>query len=444
MLAELADELREGGATVFEIAAAPSPRSEVGFSFVRALVAKLGGEPWAREARGDAIDALERAVDGAIGNARGALVVVAMDDVDRTDGVSRAIIDEAFSYRRAPALVVIATQSTQPPSRDGVRDMPLTGLSRTDAQRLVSRTSVPPPQASRASDRLVEPLYMEQFLRWRAEHRKEKRDIPTTLAALVEDRIAALEPSARRTLQAVSVVGGGGVADIAALVGRDDDVTSALSSLADAGFLRRDGDVFGLAHRIFGAVALRDAPAGAVEQLHARAADALEQDANALELRAWHAIRGRVDFEAFALVEESARRRAACGDAAGAVAALSDGYVAARTCVARLDERAASAAWIVFGRKLADQLVRNRQLVEARGILAELLQTTGPLHPARAPILETLARIAEESGRDDEAERLRREIGDSTPAPARPIDTGRFSIIEERTSPRFKKPKDVG
>jgi hypothetical protein len=332
--------------------------------------------------------------------------------------------------------------------------MPLTGLSRADARRLVSRTSSPPGQTSaRASDRLVEPLYLEQFLRWRAETRKEKRDTPTTLAALVEDRVAMLAPSARRTLQAVAVVGGGTTAEIAALVERDD-VGAALAALADAGFLRRDGEAFSLAHGIVGTMALRDAPAGAIEQVHARAADALEGIAALVELRAWHAIRGRADFEAFALVEESARVRAARGDSAGSIAALSDGYAASRTSMARLDERAASAAWIVFGRKLADALVRNRQLVEARGILSELLQATGPRHPARAPILETLARIAEESGRDDEADRLRREISESTPAPARrPVSSagfpkvedrssGRFSHVEPRTSGRRKKAKD--
>lgn len=427
ILAELAALAREDGAEVVEIAAAPSPRSQVGWSFARALLAALGGDDAiapadSREGRGEVVRALREAASAAVRRARGALVVATMDDVDGADGVSRAVVDEVVAGAPIPGFVVVMTRASAPPSLPGVRDMPLTGLSRADARRLVSRASNAPavaPADARSSDRLVEPLYLEQFLRWRAENRKTKRDVPATLAALVDDRVQALAPPERRALQAVAVVGGGDVDEIASLLERYDEVPAALASLAESGFLRRDGDAFTLAYPIIGHVALRDAPAGAIEQIHARAADALERDTSALELRAWHAIRGRADFEAFALVEESARVRAARGDEAGAIAMLSDGYAASRTSMSRLDERAASAAWIVFGRKLADALFRTGQLVEARGVLSELFASVGPRDAARAPIVEALARIAEHGGRDDEAARWRAKIRESTPMPAR-------------------------
>ncbi len=448
ILSELAARAHDDGAIVIEVAVEPLPRSEVGFGHVRALITKLGGHVMrasdeSPDGRREVADALRDAVRGAVARAKGSYVVVAIDDADRADGVSRALVDELLT-EPTPGFVILMTRGSAPSPHVAVRDMPLTGLSRSDARRLVNPTSataqrVAAPEA-RGSDRLVEPLYLEQFLRWRAEHRSAK-EIPTTLAGIVGSRVDALAPPERRALQAVAVVGGGTADEIASLVERPDEIASALVALAAAGFLRRDGDAVSLAHVIFGLVALRDAPAGAIEQIHTRAADALAGNTQALELRAWHAIRGRPDFEAFALIEEAARVRAMRGDHVGAIASLSDGYVATRTCMARFEERVASAAWIVFGRKLADALVRTGQLVEARGILSELLQATGPMDAARAPILETLARIAEMSGRDDEAARLRDQIRESTPMmPATP--SSRHSSVEPTTSTRRKRPRD--
>ncbi len=449
ILSELAASARDEGASVIEIAVEPLPRSEVGFAHARALIAKLGGDGNrtsgdSPNARREIAGALRDAAHAAVARARGARVVVAIDDADRADGVSRALVDELLADP-IPGFVVLMTRGSAPAPCATVRDMPLTGLSRADARRLVNPASATagrvPATEARGSDRLVEPLYLEQFLRWRAENRSAK-EIPTTLRALVESRVHALAPPERRALQAVAVVGSGTAREIASLVERTDEVATALHALAAAGFLRHDDDAFSVAHTIFGFVALRDAPAGAIEQIHAHAADAIANDAAAIELRAWHAIRGRADFEAFALVEEAARMRSTRGDHAAAIASLSDGYAATRTCMARFEERVASAAWIVFGRKLADALVRSGQLVEARGILSELLQATGPVDAARAPILETLATIAEMSGRDDEAARLRDGIRESTPMMSAPPPSSRQSGIEPTTSTRRKRPRD--
>ena len=446
---------RELEAVVLDCASEPAPRYEVGYTYLRALVSTLAGaagddgqlrsgvaatDPLAGiglralfaldeahavdkavEAKRGVIAAVRWAARRAVERAGGAIVVVALDDVDRADGISRAILGDFVEAAPIDGLLMIMTCEARPAAamHGGVRDKQLLGLSREDAKRLVARTSVLPgaPSAKNPRGRRIEPLYLEQYLRWRAESRAEK--VPAGLVEIVGARLHGLAPVQRRVLQAVAVVGSASVEDVARLLGTTDGVAEAITALVEAGFLAKIGAGYRLAHAAFARGVLNAAPSGVVEQLHARAAEALESVTGGVELRAHHAIRARPDFEAFMLLEECARIRTQRGDDDGAIAALSDGYSASRTQMVRGDAEAASSAWSVFGRKLAAALLRAGHVDPAHGVLTEILEAMGPRDAARVPVCEHLALIAEIRDRQEEAERWRREarsIASETPA----------------------------
>jgi hypothetical protein len=291
--------------------------------------------------------------------------------------------------------------------------MDLSGLSREDVLRVLGRS----PHSSRRRDdvappettglRRIEPMYLDQYKRMRAEAPDE--EVPQGLLAVVQARLFALPPAHRRMLQATAVVGACTLDELVSLTGRPDGAEDALRELAAAGFLEVHGGVMRLAHGLFVEVALDTAPAGAVQQIHTRAAEALVGKPYVLELRAFHAIRGRSDLEAFVLLDRTATLRASWGDEEGARWALSDGFMAARAMTAR-GEVEATEPLRAFGRKLADVLVARGEFDQAHGVLTEALVSVAPRDPVRIPILEQLAGVEHRRGRVEEARRIRTEI----------------------------------
>jgi len=165
-----------------------------------------------------------------------------------------------------------------------------------------------------------------------------------------------------------------------------------------------------ISHAVFARVALASAPAGAVAELHARRAEDLAaHDDDRVELRAYHIIRGSPDFEAFVLVEETARMRLLRGDHESAIAALREGMYAARSLMSKGDGDAAASAWSVFGRKLADIQIDHARYYDAHAILEEVLDRLDPMDPTRIDVLGRLEEIAEALGRPDEIQQRRRE-----------------------------------
>ena len=140
--------------------------------------------------------------------------------------------------------------------------------------------------------------------------------------------------------------------------------------------------------RALRACCARDGTAGAIAELHARRAEALLAVDDWVELRAHHAIRGHPDFEAFLLVEESARMRLLHCDHEAAIAALCDGMYAARSLVSKGEGEAATSAWIVFGRKLAAIQIDLGRHHEARTILTDIVERLRPGDTATIEILD--------------------------------------------------------
>jgi serine/threonine-protein kinase len=356
----------------------------------------------------------ERAAKRAAANGASRLVMVVIDDVDRIDGISRVCLWDFLQGERVPNVVFLLASEQRPPAaaHGRLHEREILGLSRSDAsaflsggRAVVDRESS---QESQTSSRRVEPLYLEQYRRWRAERRRDRA--PAGLREIVEARLQELEPAPRRVLQALAVGGAITADQVALLLERRDGVEDAVRTLSDAAFVAVGAEATSairVVHALYARVALDNAPAGVVEQLHARAAEVLASSSSDVERRAYHKIRTRPNLETFMLVERAVRLRQLRGDEDGSIAALSDGYFVARTYAARGD--ADANGWHVFGRKLAAALQRSGRTDQANGLLREVLETLGPTDHARVPVLEDLASIALARGKPEEAARWRSE-----------------------------------
>jgi serine/threonine-protein kinase len=433
-LEELAGVARGAGALVVEAPVMPPPLNEIGFSTFDGLIGALGGR-----AHADRGAALRSALRDAALRANGAVVLVLLDDLDHADRMSLRVLGELLDNPEESVLFAASWQRRPEPfSRDRVMEHELLGISRDQAMRLVGRRD----SASGTSDRRIEPLYLEQYLQWRLEEPKESA--PRGLAEIARRRLDALSPANRRALQAVAVVGASTLEELGRLTERPQGLEAAVDELVKAGLLRRHDATIRLAHALFGRFVLDTMPTGALARIHLRAAAALEGSEQATELRAYHAIRGNPDFEAFMLVEQAATLRNQRGDADGEVAALNDGFDRSRRQVIRGDFDAAASAWQVFGRKLAFGLSRSGKLDQAHGILLELLDGTAPGDKSSVAILSQLATLEDQRGRPEEAKKRRDEvaraaIAEQTPASSRQ-SRRRLKGLEAQPIPRNTEP----
>ncbi len=351
----------------------------------------------------DSIDSIDQ-----VATAPGRVLLV-LDDLDRLDGASFLALRDLLQSVQAGGpqgwTVLVASQHARTVMLlAGVRERALRGLSREDAQGMLAALSVPE-ELPRADDD-IEPLYVAEVA---ASGAADVRSLPASLEEVIARRMQALTMGQRRILQALAVVGVHHVENLGILLRHPGDLDSALESLIDAGWIERRGAHVLLRHDVYGAVAVAGAPAGTVAAIHKAAAHQLRDSRQLSELRAYHAIQGVADFEAFVMLEDVARQRSARGDDDGAIAALTRAVSAARVQVMLGETAAASAALGVFGRKLAAALVTAERMEEAQSVLEEILATAEPRAFTRACVLEQLAVIADLRGLPQEADRRRRE-----------------------------------
>ncbi|NUQ79849.1 MAG: protein kinase, partial [Polyangiaceae bacterium] len=259
------------------------------------------------------------------------LIILAIDDLQAVDGASKnAFTDVIAEPPLAPILVVAAHTSELDPGWDG-SFRKLFGLPKDIAASLV-RGGGP---ASGSSDLRVPPLYLDQLVRFGLEGGSEP---PARMADLIALRIERLPQDARRTLQAVAVIGD--AADRSALRRLLPDVPSfddVLKVLTDAGMIEeqevdpasgtRGRIALGslrTAHPLIREIALATTPVAVRRHLHAKAA--VDQEGEPLplplEVQALHAYHAQSSFEALMLLEQVADRARARGDQGGSVLAL--------------------------------------------------------------------------------------------------------------------------
>ena len=169
-------------------------------------------------------------------------MLAAIDDVDRIDGISRRCLwDFVDAETPANLVLLLSSEERPPPTTRGRREeREILGLTRAEASALISAGRGVDRETgtdAKSSTRRVEPLYLEQYRRWRGERPKDRA--PTGLREIVEARVHELDPAPRRVLQAIAVGGPISAVQIAELVERTDGIDEAVRALADGALLPR-------------------------------------------------------------------------------------------------------------------------------------------------------------------------------------------------------------
>ncbi len=332
----------------------------------------------------------------------GGVVVLALDDLQRLDGASRAAFADALGEPPTARVMMLAAHApgfeTGWSAEHSARV--LSGLPRAAVSSWLSPNLEE--QLKMSGDaRGVSPMYVEQALRFTQEGGKEP---PSRLADLVAARVASLDPDARRVLQAVAVLGDD-VEPIAfsTMVPSVVDVLDALNLLVQAGMTRRAAGTISTSHPLLHDIVLAAIPAGVRRDLHLRAVKVCEESGAPIEAHALHAFYAQDSFQALLLLEQVAERATTRGDNQAAVLALRRGLELARQEIARGELDDPLRAVLIFSRKLGDALTRAGNFSDADGVLREALDLAGPGGTDRARVLSALALVAQGRGRSEEA-----------------------------------------
>jgi serine/threonine protein kinase len=326
-------------------------------------------------------------------------IVLAVDDLQRVDGPSRnAFADVLGEPPRLSALFLCAhTPGFEPGWGADASARILPGLPPPAVSRLLrsSRSG-----ARDDTGRGVLPMYVEQVLRYSQEGGS---DPPARLADLVALRVDTLDPAARRTLQALAVMGDQVRPETVAELLRGDNVEATLPELRRAGMVSLQDGRISTSHPLLRDIVLNGIPAAVKKDLHSRALRACERLSAPIEARAQHAYYAGDSFQALLLLEQVAERAAARGDTATEVLALRRGLEIARQEIARGELDDPLRAVLIFGRKLGASLTRAGNFADAEGVLREALDVAGPSGTDRARVLSALAHVAHGRRRASEA-----------------------------------------
>jgi serine/threonine protein kinase len=327
-------------------------------------------------------------------------IVLAIDDLQRVDGPSRNAFADVLG--EPPRISALFLASHTPGFDAGwgadasARILP--GLPPPAVARLLRSSRV----GARADEtgRGVLPMYVEQVLRYLQEGGS---DPPARLADLVALRVDTLEPVARRTLQALAVMGDLVKPDTISELLRGENVEATLPELRKAGMVSLHEARISTSHPLLRDIVLLGIPAAVKKDLHSRALRACERLSAPIEARAQHAYYAGDSFQALLLLEQVAERAAARGDTATEVLALRRGLEVARQEIARGELDDPLRAVLIFGRKLGASLTRAGNFADAEGVLREALDVAGPSGTDRARVLSALAHVSHGRRRSSEA-----------------------------------------
>ena len=342
--------------------------------------------------------ALQRAARRA---ARGR-VILAIDDLQRVDGPSRSAFSDVAADPPACGVLLLSahTPGFDPGWGPEVAARTLLGLPPPVVSRLLRSSRSGPRSNGEESSRGVLPMYVEQVLRYSQEG---GTDPPRRLGDLIALRVDTLEPNARRTLQALAVIGDQVKPDVLADLLRSENVESTLPELLLRGMIEISEGRVSTSHPLLREVVLLGIPAAVRKELHAKALRACERLGAPIEARAQNAYYAGDSFQALLLLEQVADRASARGDAQTEVLALRRGLEIARQEISRGELDDPLRAVLIFGRKLGASLTRAGDFADAEGVLREALDIAGPSGTDRARVLSALAHVAHGRRRTPEA-----------------------------------------
>ncbi len=417
-ITELAGLSPSGGETSDWAAATPEARRGLSDLFGRGERSRATRSPfWSKSVDGSlspddrrfiAAEALRWAMMRAHQSARSHRVILAIDDLHAVDGASRAAFADAIAEPPLAGMLILAVHVPDfQPEWQGKSRL-LQGLPTNVAASLV-RGIAPTPTTGAAQGGAVPPLYIDQLIRFNSEGGGNP---PPRMADLIALRIERLPVEARRTLQAVAVLGD--AADKEQLRCLLPDVASfdeLINTLSVAGLVEAGPAGISTTHPLTRDVTLATIPAAVRRELHAKAPYNAEGDLLQLplEVQALHAYHAQASLEALMLLEQVADRAASRDDKDGCVLALRRGLDLARREIFRGELDDPMRAVLIFSRKLGEALARAGDLTDADGVLREALDLAGPSGADRAIVLGSLAFVARERDRASEASVFLRE-----------------------------------
>jgi serine/threonine protein kinase len=349
-------------------------------------------------------DALRWALNVAGRRAASGRVVLGIDELHRVDAPSRTAFADVIGEPRQQAVLIVATHTPgfDPGWGSEASARLIAGLPFGAVDTLLK--SHPSGERIRLEDsaRGYLPLYIDQVLRYSIEGGSEP---PHRLADLIALRVDTLAPNARRTLQALAIIGDGARTPLLAeLLKEQEGLEPALDELGRAGMITRaEGGVSSTSHPLLRDIVLAGIPAAVRRELHQRALVVGEELHTPLEARAQHAYHAHDSFRALLLLEQVADRATLRGDSETEVLALRRGLEMAREEISRGELDDPLRAVLIFSRKLGASLTRSANYADAEGVLREALDLAGPSGTDRARVLRELAQVAHGRQRAKEA-----------------------------------------
>ncbi len=251
----------------------------------------------------------------------------------------------------------------------------------------------------------VMPLHLEQLIRWNLEG---GGDAPKVMVDVIALRSERLPSPARRTLQALAVLGEATPDTLASISNVTwDGVLRA--ELESRGWITAEGppgrEVVRWTHPFLREVVEATTPAPLRSEMH-RMRHVEGGDDLPLEVQALHAQHGEESFQSLLLLDRVGDRALARGDDYAGAFALRRGLEIARRELTRGEVDDPEQAIAIFARKLGYALVRTGELSEAEGVLREGLGVTKRGAPERLRIEGVLGRVLFARGRRAEGLRI--------------------------------------
>jgi serine/threonine protein kinase len=331
--------------------------------------------------------------------------IIAVDDFQRVDGVSRQAIIDCSRLADGSGLFLFAYHPAFAAHLEDANLRVVNGLPAHVATELLRQASGHrhPVSLAEVGNRGIPPLYVEQVLAFGLDGGHEA---PGRLGDLVAQRLATLDPVHQRYVQVLAVLGDDVTGE---LIGRMLDESVSESTLVRLNELRlvrtSEHGSHSLWHPLFHDMTLHSIPVEARKDLHRRALELFQDQDAPLEVLAEHASGASDTMSALFYIEQLAARAQARGDQESETNALKNALEIARQELFRGQLEDPMRAIAIFGRRLGRVLIRRAQYSDAEGVLLEALDSTEEKGEERVEVLRLLAEVANRRDRHKDARR---------------------------------------
>jgi serine/threonine protein kinase/tetratricopeptide (TPR) repeat protein len=351
--------------------------------------------------------AVERAIRTALRKKDAKRLVIVIDDLDECDGLTHRVL--TYLPRILKDLsVFILTACSSPKSAlcvDGTYVISLSGFTVDEARAFIAETPFAGPSEASSDKRLFLPLYLEQVKQLGLGVDPLDSSLPSRLADVVAQRLQRLDVSARRVLQAISVLGNTcSKANLIEMAG--DESVNALDSLYRYGFVVFDDNRIRVTHPFIRELVKAFIPAQARMELHARALDIVSDQDVPLEVRAGHAYYTGEILSALMLVERMGNLAISRGDLETAVSSFQRGLELARREMLEAGDTSLDTAIASFSYQLGSAMALVGDLTGAQGVLRESLELTKRVSVERVRMLIGLGKVVAARKRFRDAYRI--------------------------------------